>query len=148
MSIPHQQHPSLYVRFFPADHPIRRIRVVVDTVLAELDDVFDAMYSKSGRPSVPPEMILMGRVLYHMSAWARAIARSDGDSTSRTTRSGFAALRLKGGPRARLRHAAGLRRGRGAAAEARARVPRHCQGGAAPRGRRRRSERGAGGAGG
>lgn len=24
-------------------------------------------------PSVPPEMILMGRVLYHMSAWARAI---------------------------------------------------------------------------
>ena len=25
----------------PADHPIRRIRVVVDAVLAELDDTFD-----------------------------------------------------------------------------------------------------------
>jgi len=25
----------------PADHPIRRIRVVVDAVLAELDSVFD-----------------------------------------------------------------------------------------------------------
>ncbi len=42
----------------PVDHPIRRIRVVVDTVLAELDDVFDAMYATSGRPSVPPEMLL------------------------------------------------------------------------------------------
>ena len=32
----------------PADHPIRRIRVVVDTVLAELDDMFDAMYATLG----------------------------------------------------------------------------------------------------
>ena len=29
----------------PADHPIRRIRVVVDVVLADLDDTFEAMYS-------------------------------------------------------------------------------------------------------
>jgi hypothetical protein len=29
----------------PADHPIRRIRVVVDRVLAELDGEFEAMYS-------------------------------------------------------------------------------------------------------
>ena len=39
----------------PADHPIRRIRVVVDSVLAEMDDVFDVMYATSGRSSVPPE---------------------------------------------------------------------------------------------
>ena len=39
----------------PVDHPIRRIRVVVDAVLAELDDVFDQMYATSGRSSVPPE---------------------------------------------------------------------------------------------
>ncbi len=50
----------------PADHPIRRIRVVVDTVLADLDDVFDAMYAKSGRPSVPPEMLLKASVLMAM----------------------------------------------------------------------------------
>ncbi|MBI2685406.1 MAG: squalene--hopene cyclase [Acidobacteria bacterium] len=31
------------------------------------------LYPKEHIPSVPPEMILMGRVLYHMSAWARAI---------------------------------------------------------------------------
>lgn len=32
----------------PADHPIRRIRVVVDAVLAELDPVFDEMDATSG----------------------------------------------------------------------------------------------------
>ena len=50
----------------PADHPIRRIRVVVDTVLADLDGAFDAMYAKSGRPSVPPEMLLKSTVLMAM----------------------------------------------------------------------------------
>lgn len=50
----------------PTDHPIRRIRVVVDTVLAELDGTFDAMYAKSGRPSVPPEMLLKASVLMAM----------------------------------------------------------------------------------
>ena len=35
----------------PADHPIRKIRVVVDAVLAELDPVFDRMYAAGGRRS-------------------------------------------------------------------------------------------------
>jgi len=47
----------------PADHPIRRIRTVVDVVLAELDGEFDAMYAGSGRPSVPPETLLKATVL-------------------------------------------------------------------------------------
>jgi transposase len=47
----------------PADHPIRRIRKVVDVVLAELDGEFDAMYARSGRPSVPPEALLKATVL-------------------------------------------------------------------------------------
>jgi transposase len=47
----------------PTDHPIRRIRKVVDAVLAELDDEFDAMYARSGRPSVPPEALLKATVL-------------------------------------------------------------------------------------
>src|SRR6478672_3267938 len=47
----------------PADHPIRRIRVVVDAVLAELDDTFDGMYSAGGRRSVPPEVLLKSTVL-------------------------------------------------------------------------------------
>ena len=50
----------------PADHPIRRIRVVVDEVLAGMDDKFDAMYASSGRRSVPPETLLKATVLMAM----------------------------------------------------------------------------------
>jgi transposase len=50
----------------PADHPIRKIRVVVDAVLVELDPVFEKMYSTSGRRSVPPEQLLKATVLMAM----------------------------------------------------------------------------------
>ena len=43
-----------------------RIRKVVDAVLAELDGEFDAMYARSGRPSVPPEQLLKATVLMAM----------------------------------------------------------------------------------
>jgi transposase len=47
----------------PADHPIRRIRLVVDAVLADLDGTFTSMYAVNGRPSVPPEVLLKASVL-------------------------------------------------------------------------------------
>jgi transposase len=50
----------------PADHPIRKIRVVVDAVVADLDPVFDAMYATGGRHSVPPETLLKATVLMAM----------------------------------------------------------------------------------
>jgi transposase len=50
----------------PADHPIRRIRVVVDEVLASLDPTFAKMYSDRGRRSVPPEALLKATVLMAM----------------------------------------------------------------------------------
>ncbi len=50
----------------PADHPIRKIRAVVDVVLAGLDDEFDAMYASGGRRSVPPETVLKATVLMAM----------------------------------------------------------------------------------
>jgi hypothetical protein len=50
----------------PADHPIRRIRIVVDAVLAEPDETFDGMYATSGRSSVPPETLLKATVLMAM----------------------------------------------------------------------------------
>jgi transposase len=50
----------------PPDHPIRRIRVVVDEVLAAMDGVFDSMYATSGRRSVPPEQLLKATVLMAM----------------------------------------------------------------------------------
>jgi transposase len=47
----------------PIDHPIRRIRAVVDEVLTGLDDAFDGMYAETGRRSVPPETLLKSTVL-------------------------------------------------------------------------------------
>lgn len=47
----------------PPDHAIRRIRKVVDAVLVDLDPEFSAMYSRIGRPSVPPEQLLKASVL-------------------------------------------------------------------------------------
>lgn len=47
----------------PTEHPIRRIRKVVEAVLEQLGPEFDAMYAVSGRPSVPPEQLLKATVL-------------------------------------------------------------------------------------
>jgi transposase len=47
----------------PKAHPIRRIRRIVDEVLGELDGEFAVMYSRIGRPSVPPEQLLKATVL-------------------------------------------------------------------------------------
>ncbi len=40
------------------DHPLRAIRRMTDEVLAKLSPQFDQMYSKVGRPSIPPEFLL------------------------------------------------------------------------------------------
>lgn len=50
----------------PPDHPICRIRVIVDAVLAELDDVFDQIHATSGRSSVPPESLLKATIMMAM----------------------------------------------------------------------------------
>jgi len=47
----------------PQDHPIRRIKVVVEVALKELSPQFDTMYAKNGRPSIPPERLLKGCLL-------------------------------------------------------------------------------------
>jgi transposase len=47
----------------PQDHPLRKIRDITDRVLKELSPVFDAMYSRVGRPSVPPERLLKSMLL-------------------------------------------------------------------------------------
>src|SRR3982075_748080 len=47
-----------YVRLetrVPADHPLRPIHELVDTALQELSRDFDKLYSREGRPSIPPE---------------------------------------------------------------------------------------------
>lgn len=49
--------------FVPKDHPLRPIRTMVDAALAELDCEFNALYSHTGRPSIPPEQLLKALLL-------------------------------------------------------------------------------------
>ncbi len=47
----------------PSDHPLRRIKSLVDPLLQDMTKTFDAMYAKTGRASIPPEYLLKATVL-------------------------------------------------------------------------------------
>ena len=47
----------------PRDHPLRFVKGLADAGLWELNGAFNAMYSKKGRPSVPPERLLKAMLL-------------------------------------------------------------------------------------
>lgn len=47
----------------PANHPLRKIRSLVDKALGELSSRFASMYSRVGRPSIPPEHLLRALLL-------------------------------------------------------------------------------------
>jgi len=47
----------------PSQHPIRKIRGIVDEALIELEPAFAQMYSDRGRPSIPPEQLLRALLL-------------------------------------------------------------------------------------
>jgi len=47
----------------PQDHPLRPIRQLVDQVLKEMSPQFARLYSKVGRPSIPPERQLRALLL-------------------------------------------------------------------------------------
>lgn len=52
--------------FVPANHPLRRIRVMVNEALGKMDELFSRMYEadvKGGRPGVPPEKLLRAMLL-------------------------------------------------------------------------------------
>src|SRR2546426_11608341 len=50
-------------RRIPSDHPLRPLRAMGDTILGELSPQFDQLYSKVGRPSIPPEHLLRALLL-------------------------------------------------------------------------------------
>lgn len=61
-------HPSIfsYVDLesrIPKQHPIRKIRRVVDETLAEIEPWFDEMCASQGRPSIPPEILIRASLL-------------------------------------------------------------------------------------
>jgi transposase len=46
-----------------ADHPLRAIRVIVNEALSALEREFASLYSRIGRPSIPPEKLLRAMLL-------------------------------------------------------------------------------------
>lgn len=65
-----------------ADHPLRPIKQRVDRVLAAMNERFDAAYSQTGRPSVPPEQILKALLLmalYSIRSERQVVERIDTD---------------------------------------------------------------------
>jgi transposase len=64
----HEQPGSLfsYVSIeerIPASHPLRRIRKLADQALDRLNPTFCQLYALEGRPSVPPEQLLLASLL-------------------------------------------------------------------------------------
>src|SRR5512141_1649490 len=49
--------------FVPSEHPIRRLKPIADAALAELSPLFEEMYARGGRPSIPPEHLLKAQLL-------------------------------------------------------------------------------------
>src|SRR5438094_8455249 len=47
----------------PADHPLRAVRQITDTILIQLSHLFSRMYSEIGRRSIPPEKLLRALLL-------------------------------------------------------------------------------------
>ena len=47
----------------PADHPLRKIRLLVDEVLKDMSPQFGKLYSDVGRPSIAPERLLRALLL-------------------------------------------------------------------------------------
>jgi transposase len=47
----------------PEDHPLRRIKLHADVVLASMNPEFDRIYAEIGRPSIPPERLLKASLL-------------------------------------------------------------------------------------
>ena len=42
----------------PQDHPLRLVRRMTDVALRELDEQFEALYARRGRPSIAPEKLI------------------------------------------------------------------------------------------
>src|SRR5512139_445649 len=47
----------------PKNHPLRRVKALADAALVALSPTFGEMYSKVGRPSIPPERLLKSTLL-------------------------------------------------------------------------------------
>jgi transposase len=69
---PKLQNPMFFVanteERLPADHPLRAIKRQADEVLRQMSRAFEAAYSETGRPSIPPEALLKAMLLQALYA--------------------------------------------------------------------------------
>ena len=69
---PKLQNPMFFVanteERLPKDHPLRAIKRQADEVLNEMSRDFEAAYSETGRPSIPPEALLKAMLLQALYA--------------------------------------------------------------------------------
>jgi hypothetical protein len=68
MRSPDRQQPDMFSyvsleEWVPADHPIRKLRVLIDAILGDLDAELAAHYSSTGASSIPPERLLRASLL-------------------------------------------------------------------------------------
>src|SRR6185437_4497741 len=70
----------------PLNHPLRSIKRRVDEVLKKLSPLFEQLYARQGRPSIPSEQLLKARC---SSPFTRCAASDSFASNSPTTCSGF-----------------------------------------------------------
>ena len=75
---PKLQNPMFFVanteERLPKEHPLRAIKRRADEVLKQMGRVFEAAYSETGRPSIPPEALLKAlllQALYSISSERR-----------------------------------------------------------------------------
>jgi transposase len=47
----------------PQRHPVRKMRKLVDSALSNLDELFNEIYAREGRPSIPPERLIRASLL-------------------------------------------------------------------------------------
>jgi len=47
----------------PANHPIRKMRKIIDEALEHLDATLDEIYADKGRPSIPPKRLIWASLL-------------------------------------------------------------------------------------
>jgi transposase len=47
----------------PVNHPLRRMRTLIDPLLQSMSKVFDQLYAETGRQSIPPEYLLKATLL-------------------------------------------------------------------------------------
>ena len=62
----------------PKSHPIRKVKLIFDKALAEMDDVFESLYSSVGRASIPPEQLLRAlllQILYSIRSERQMVER-------------------------------------------------------------------------